>query len=78
MANQANKWIKEARKRLIILWGLKCFVCGTSEKLEFAHINDTELRGMGRGRKERYYDVIKNPDSYVLLCKNCHKDFDML
>lgn len=78
MTNDANKWIKKARKRLIVLWGLKCFMCGTTERLEFAHINDTGLNGLGRGRKERYYDVINNPDDYVLLCKTCHREFDRL
>ena len=51
-------------------------MCGTTSKLEFAHKEETELSGRGRGRKERVYDVIKNPDKYRLLCEDCHKDYD--
>ena len=32
---------------------------------------------MGRGRKERYLDVRRNPRAYVLLCRRCHRLYDM-
>jgi predicted restriction endonuclease len=34
------------------------------------------LNGRGRGRKERYYDVIRNPTSYLLMCKDHHEMYD--
>jgi hypothetical protein len=44
--------------------------------LQFAHIKDTGLNGIGRGRKERYYDIRNHPDSYALLCEDHHKAYD--
>ena len=76
MTNRKNKWIKERRKRLIEEFGGKCEECPATSKLEFAHKEPTELSGWGRGRKERVYDVIKNPEKYRLLCKGCHKEYD--
>ena len=46
------------------------------EKREFAHVLETALKGRGRGRKERYYDIIKNPDCYRLLCQFHYKEMD--
>lgn len=76
MANRMNEWIKSARERLIIQRGGKCVECGRTDHLEFAHLQETGLKGRGRGRKERYYDVVKNPDAYVLLDKGCHRRLD--
>jgi hypothetical protein len=45
-------------------------------KLEFAHLNTTELSGRSRGSYERYKDIIQNPDCYILLCKKHHHMFD--
>ena len=71
-----NHWIKKARKKLIEKFGGKCSFCGAKIDLQFAHRTDTDLTGKGRGRKERYYDVVKNPDAYILLCENCHLIYD--
>jgi hypothetical protein len=69
MTNYVNQHMKEIRKNLLLAYGNKCCVCGSTENLEFAHRNKTKLSGSGRGRKERYYDVIKNPLDYGLTCK---------
>jgi len=74
--NYVNKWIRTAFDNLRKEFGDKCSFCGSTAKLEFAHLEPTELVGRGRGRKERYYDIKKNPDSYVLLCVGCHKTLD--
>lgn len=86
MANYTNEWIKDKKAELVAKFGGCCAYCGTTVGLEFAHIKHTSLSGMGRGRKERYYDVMRNPDAYVLLCGDvrdligvsvgCHKKFD--
>lgn len=76
MPSRQNTWIIEKRKQLIKLFGGMCVLCWTTENLEFAHIKPTKLNGLGRGRKERYYDVKNNPKSYVLMCKKCHERFD--
>lgn len=31
---------------------------------------------MGRGRKERYYDIKNHPDCYALMCEDHHKAYD--
>lgn len=74
MANAANEWIKEKIKRLRG-WS-KCAICGSTENVEFAHIKPTKLRGKGRGRKERYYDLIRHPESYRPLCSKHHREYD--
>jgi hypothetical protein len=76
MTNYVNKWIRTAFDNLRKVFGDKCSFCGSKENLEYAHLEQTELVGRGRGRKERYYDIKKNPDSYVLLCVVCHKTLD--
>lgn len=76
MTNHSNRWIKKARVTLIQIFGGKCWVCGNDNYVEFAHKEKTELKGGGRGRKERFYDVTKNPGSYVLICKACHATYD--
>jgi hypothetical protein len=76
MPNQPNEWIKQALKKLRKRYHDQCYFCQSTKDLEFAHITETNLSGRGRGRKERYYDVIKNPNSYLLLCKECHTKMD--
>jgi hypothetical protein len=59
-------------------FGGRCVVCGFIAPLEFAHIKPTKLSGDGRGQRARYYDIVNNPDAYVLMTTNCHKDFDQI
>lgn len=74
--NYTNSWIRRKRIELIDQFGGKCQKCGSTAKLELAHKEPTELNGQGRGRKERYYDVIKNPEKYWLSCQDCHDEYD--
>ena len=76
ITNQPNRFIKEKFEKLREEFGNKCHICNELYDLEFAHIKDTELSGRGRGRKERYYDIIKNKKSYKLLCSRCHELYD--
>jgi hypothetical protein len=72
MPNEANRNVLRTREILIERFGGKCWFENCEEddptKLEFAHIFPTRLKGRGRGRKERIYDVSKNPDCYALVC----------
>ena len=74
MTNEANKWIKKARKKEIQKRGGKCKTrgCNRTKDLVFAHTRKTPIidaRKKGEaGRKERYYDVINHPKSYKLSC----------
>lgn len=75
MANKTNEWIK--KKNNALREGLLCVNCETPEKVEFAHVIKTEVRGKGRGRKERYYDIKNHPLAYIPLCVDCHKRYDL-
>lgn len=83
MTNAMNQWIKERRKLLIKAFGGCCqriledgTICGSKRRLEFAHKEKTKLSGRGRGRKERYYDILRYPWKYGLVCHECHNEFD--
>ena len=76
MGNPANEWIKKRRKRLLEEWGGECLFCGTTKNLQFAHLKETSVKGRGRGRKERLYDTIRNQDSYILLCREHHRELE--
>lgn len=72
-----TKYYRRKRKEQIIKFGGKCSIdSNCSGRLEFAHIKETGLKGMGRGRFKRLYDVIKNPNCYKLLCHLHHMEFD--
>ncbi len=74
MTNYVNKWIVVKLEELRQSYGGKCSECDSILDLEFHHVKETGLSGRGRGRKERYYDIKNNPDSYTLLCEDCHKE----
>ncbi|WXG46987.1 MAG: hypothetical protein WED05_10070 [Candidatus Atabeyarchaeum deiterrae] len=88
MTNKTNEWIKGKMKELRMARGGRCEKildnfqrCTSKRQLEFHHIAETNVLGIpkhnhraGRGRKERYYDIRNNPDSYKLLCIKHHKE----
>jgi hypothetical protein len=76
MANARNSRVPGELSRLRSERGCRCLVCGTPADLEFAHLRPTGLSKRGRGRKERLYDIKKNPFDYALLCKGQHGDLD--
>lgn len=76
MANRANEYVKRRWQQLIDDSGGKCGQCGQTYDLEFAHLEPTGLNGKGRGRKERLFNILKHPESYVLLCVHCHDELD--
>jgi hypothetical protein len=45
--------------------------------LEFAHVKPTGLCGRGRGLQHRFFDILRNPDCYRLLCRSCHGWMDL-
>jgi hypothetical protein len=53
--------------------GGRCELCGSNERLEWAHVKPTGLCGPGRGLQDRVRDIKKNPECYRLLCHECHK-----
>lgn len=56
--------------------GSCCSFCGSTSRLEFAHIVPTAVSGHGRGNIHRYRDVLRNPTKYRRLCHDCHTEYD--
>jgi predicted restriction endonuclease len=74
---QTQKRYWERRRGLLIKrYGSRCFFCGSKQRLEFAHIAPTNLKGMGRGKERRIIDITRNPFCYELLCHMCHRAYD--
>ena len=77
--NEMNKWIREQFDNLYLFYNMTCALCGVPDvrsNLEFAHVRETGLIGRGRGRKERYYDIVNNLDCYRLMHHDCHTYYD--
>lgn len=58
-------------------FGGKCERCPKRRHLQFAHKRPTGLMGRGRGRADRYHDIKRNRDAYMLLCYRCHLQHDL-
>jgi len=71
-------WYRGAFRRLRKAWGGRCIECGKTRRLEFAHLpgKPTGIEGRGRGQPQRYHDILRYPECYVLLCEGCHKALD--
>jgi hypothetical protein len=65
-----------AMDRLREWFGGRCVDCGSTRRLEFAHVKPTGLCSRGRGKADRYHDIRKNPDCYALRCRRCHRSWD--
>ena len=76
MAGKRNEWVKRKWNQLILWEGGRCACCPSQFFLEFCHIRSTNCRGMGRGKSRRLRDIMKYPGRYILLCMDCHDDFD--
>ena len=77
VVSRYTKWYNKKREEMIDKFGGKCQVEGEHQgELEFAHLKETGLDGMGRGSYRRICDVMDNPKSYALLCRRHHLIFD--
>ena len=77
MPSRQNIWLKKKILELREEFNWCCVWCGDICDLEFAHLESTGVDGKGRGRWKRYYDVKNHKDSFMLMCWDCHRDFDM-
>jgi len=76
LTNLSNLWFKGKIAGLRKQRNNLCAICkkkGNSRTLEFAHIHRTPITRQPRGRKERYYDILKHPKSYILAHRDCHR-----
>lgn len=70
-------WRRHQAADLRLQYRNECWYCGSADSLEFAHRHGMEtLRGAGRGSSERIGDIRRNPLNYLLLCKDCHQEYD--
>lgn len=88
--NKKNRWFKDRQIEIIQWYGSRCnnplcqrhYNLGV-KPLEFAHIQENGLSGVGRGRADRILSLMRNlkrlnedGQEYVLLCPECHDKFD--
>ena len=77
--SKLSLYLTKLRRSLIKQFGGVCMCspeCKETRWLQFAHIKPTLVSGLGRGKAKRIYDVIHNPDCYILLALKCHKKYD--
>lgn len=48
-----------------------------SGRLEFSHLKPTGVQGRGRGRADRYHDILRNVAAFALRCVRHHRRFDL-
>ena len=77
MTHRTNIWLKKKIIELKKKYS-QCPICKQKNDSfsEFAHIKDNNFGGMGRGRRERYYNIIKHPDCYRRMHHDCHEYYD--
>lgn len=76
MTTRWNARLKQLILEQRIDFGFCCVWCGDFNGVEFAHLEHTGVSGIGRGRWRRYYDVRNNRDKFMLMCYDCHREFD--
>ena len=71
-----NQWYRNRISQETERRGGECEAegCHNTLKLEYHHTKQTGLSGEGRGRNNRILDIIRNPDSYALLCVLHHAE----
>ena len=75
--NRVYKWVKEAKKMLVLYKGGKCINCGYSncmEGLDFHHLDPKEKDFEISGKSYAMDRLLKEVDKCVLLCSNCHRE----
>lgn len=77
-APDVAKYRQKLKLRAFQAIGAACVFCKTAESIQAAHVLATGLKSAGRGMDRRYQDVLKHPDKYRPMCKNCHRTFDAL
>ncbi len=77
-----SEHVKDYKRRLkealLFMFGNECCFCQTTENLEFSHKTPDEMNGMGRGSYKRYIYIKNNPERFLLLCHDCHVEFDTI
>lgn len=69
------KFKSKLKRRVKGIFNFRCCSCFSNLDLEFAHKNPC-LMGEGRGSTLRYRMIYNNLQDYILLCHECHLDYD--
>jgi len=81
MAQTSTQRQRRYRHKLRIrtngMFNFRCCSCHSTERLEFAHKEQSFLSS-GRGFENRITLAYKYPDSFLLLCHNCHAVYDAI
>ena len=80
LTRHGKDWAKAVRRQLLSDFGGECYHCGSKgttwrRRLEFAHKYPC-LQGEGRGSNKRMREVLRHPESFLLLCHVCHTAYD--
>lgn len=69
-----RRYKRLALQRAKDLLGGRCQMCGSTERLEFAHLSYPEdYNRKNNDSYSRQLRVIKNPENFLLLCYECHR-----
>lgn len=73
--NRQNRYAHKVMEIEKARRGGKCQVnkCKSKKALEFHHVQETGLKGRGRGLMNRALDIKKHPGSYILVCRKHHE-----
>lgn len=71
-------WTTERRERAIKILGGRCVKCGSTEQLEFDHVDrttkDPKLKGGGITWTRAWEWIVTELVKCQLLCRKCHED----
>ena len=73
-ANTQRRYRQRLRQRVHQLMPPRCRVCGSRDRVNYAHQFPTGLMGPGRGMERRYLDILRHTWAYVPLCYYHHRE----
>ena len=69
-----RQWVAERRERAVRYLGAQCVHCGTTDDLQFDHVDAaTKAFNIGRNLNRRWEVVRTELDKCQLLCRSCHR-----
>lgn len=75
-AQNAQKRTRKAKQELVDYFGNKCLDCGNTFPncvYDFHHLDPTIKEGKTRLSQKRKTQMLKEKETCVLLCANCHR-----
>ena len=76
-SERVKQYKNSLRDALKFMFGNECCFCGATDELEMAHKKEDDMNGMGRGSYKRYIHIKNHPQRFLLLCHDCHTEFDL-